>query len=101
MQTIEISGRPTVVVNVSEDEVHALLNDEEFYEDLLIFETEGRPLWSGDREDLFIRSAVEDEIAKWEKAFAQARLEGEATDEDRAGYIVFLVPIIDPTEDED
>jgi hypothetical protein len=47
MQTIEISGRPTVVVNGSEDEVQALLEDEEFYEDLLIFETEGEPLWSG------------------------------------------------------
>lgn len=101
MQTIEISGRPTVVVNGSEDEVQALLEDEEFYEDLLIFETEGEPLWSGDREDLFIRSAFEDEIAKWEKAFAQARLEGNATDKDRDGYIVFLVPITDPTEDED
>ena len=101
MQTIEISGRPTVVVNGSEDEVQALLEDEEFYEDLLIFETEGEPLWSGDREDLFIRSAVEDEIAKWERAFAQARLEGNATEEDRDGYIVFLVPITDPTEEED
>src|SRR5918994_3105748 len=88
MQTIEISGRPTVVVNGSKDEVQALLEDEEFYEDLLIFETEGKPLWSGDRKDLFIRAAIEDEIAKWEKAFAQARLEGNATDEDRFGYVV-------------
>ena len=101
MQTIEISGRPTVVVNRSKDEVQTLLEDEEFYEDLLIFETDGEPLWSGDREDLLIRSAFEDEIAKWEKAFAQARLEGSATDEYRDRYIIFLVPITDPAEDED
>ena len=67
----------------------------------VIFETEGKPLWSGDRKDLFVRGAFEDEISKWEKTFAQARLDGDATDEDRDSYIVFLVPITDPTEDED
>jgi hypothetical protein len=100
MQTIEIAGRPTVVVPGSKDDVQGLLDDEAFFEDLLIFETEGKPLWSGDRKDLFVRGAFEDEISKWEKTFAQARLDGDATDEDRDSYIVFLVPITDPTEDE-
>jgi hypothetical protein len=101
MQTIEIAGRPTVVVNSREDEVQDLLEDEAFYEDLLIFETEGKPLWSGERDDLFIRPAFEDEIARWEKVFVQARLDGEVTEDDRDGYLVFLVPITDPIDDED
>jgi hypothetical protein len=101
MQTIEIAGRPTVVVPGSKDDVQGLLDDEAFFEDLLIFETEGKPLWSGDRKDLFVRGAFEDEISKWEKTFARSRLDGDATDEDRDSYIVFLVPITDPTEDED
>ena len=43
MQTIEIAGRPTVVVSGSKDDVQGLLDDEAFFEDLLIFETEGKP----------------------------------------------------------
>jgi hypothetical protein len=100
MHTIEIAGRPTVVVNGSKDEVEDLLTDSWLIEDLTVLETEGRPLWFGHYKDFLVRPAFEEEIAKWEEAFSRSLLEGHVREDDRDGYVVYLVPVSDPSDDE-
>ena len=101
MHTIEIAGRPTVVVNASEDEVQDLLTEEWFKLDLMVLETESRPLWFGHQKDFSVRRAFEEEISKWEAEFSRCLLEGHITEDDRRGYIVYLVPVTDPTDDDE
>jgi hypothetical protein len=101
MHTIEIAGRPTLVVNGSKDEVQDLLADSWLLEDLLVLETQGRPLWFGQQKDFSIRPAFAEEVSQWEEAFSSAQMEGHVTEWDRDGYIVYLVPISDPTGDEE
>ena len=101
MHTIEIAGRPTVVCNASKDEVEDLLTDSWLIEDLMVLETQGRPLWFGQQKDFFVRSASKDEVSQWEAAFSSALLDGHITDDDKDGYIVYLVSVSDPTGDEE
>jgi hypothetical protein len=99
MHTIEIAGRPTLVVNGSKDEVQDLLTDSWLLEDLLVLETQGRPLWFGRQKDFFVRPASEAEVSQWEEAFSRALSEGHVTEDDRSGYIVYLMPVSDPKAD--
>jgi hypothetical protein len=101
MHTIDIAGRPTVVVNGSKDEVQDLLTDSWLLEDLLVLETQGRPLWFGRPKDFFVRPALAQEASQWEEAFSRALSEGHITEWDRDGYIVYLVPVSDPTDDKE
>ena len=101
MHTIEIAGRPTLVVNHSKEEVEDLLTDSWLLEDLMVLETQGRPLWFGHRKDFFVRGASEDEVSQWQEAFSRALLEGYVTEDDRRGYAVYLVPVTGPTHDDE
>ena len=101
MHTIEIAGRPTVVVNGSEDEARDLLTQDWFKLDLMVLETEGRPLWFGQKKDFCVRPASEEEVSKWEAGFSRSLLEGHVTEDDRGGYIVYLVTVTDPTDDDE
>jgi hypothetical protein len=101
MHTIEIAGRPTLVVNGSKDEVQELLTDSWLLEDLLVLETQGRPLWFGQQKDFSVRPAAEDEVSQWEATFSHALSEGHVTQFDKSGYIVYLIPVTDPTADDE
>ncbi len=103
--TIEIAGRPTVAFSAEN-----LLAAEEaqkgeggIEEELTVLDdVTGKPLWDGEAE-LFLREAHEEEREKWHKAIAHAILEGDpASGEDaiKEGYVVFLVPVSDPTDDD-
>ena len=101
MHTIEIAGRPTLVVNGSKDDVEDLLTDGWLLEDLIVLETQGRPLWFGQQKDFFVRPALEEEASQWKEAFSRALLKSHVTEDDRSGYIVYLVPVTDPTRDDE
>jgi hypothetical protein len=101
MHTIEIAGRPTLVVNGSNDEVQDLLTDSWLLDDLLVLEAQGLPLWFGRPKDLFVRPAFAEEVSHWETGFNHALSEGHVTEDDRGGYIVYLVPVSDPTADDE
>jgi hypothetical protein len=101
MHTVEIAGRPTLVVNGSQDEVQDLLTDSWLLEDLLVLETQGRPLWFGHHKDFSVRAASQNEVSQWEEAFSRALLDGHVTQDDRSGYIVYLVPVTDPSGDDE
>ena len=62
----------------------------------------GAPLWDG-KSELILREAESEEQAVWDKGVAEAILEGEVESREEAqedGYVVFLVPAIDPTDED-
>jgi hypothetical protein len=92
MQTIEITGRPSIVINYDRKQVESLFTMKWFKDDLTTaVESDGKPLWSGDLRDIVIRQATDEEVSRWEIAFAQAQRKGEVTDDLREGYLALLV----------
>jgi hypothetical protein len=105
MFTLEINGTALVVTNADEASARALLESDEFKEDLKSFRSEGRPLWDGSA-SLTIRPATEDEIDSFDEALNDDEYEEEEVDEDQPQAanddeeedpidIVFLVEIDD------
>jgi hypothetical protein len=100
--TIEAHGRPVLVLP-AEDEI--AVEDQlsgSVGEDLTVLEyadEAGRPLWDGDPDQLVVREAQPEEADQWTAAFAKAVREGEADEEDRDSWAVFLIDVVDPTDD--
>lgn len=69
-------------------------------EDLRTLENNGIPLWSGDRTDVDIREANTDELERWHTSHHEALISGEA-DVGENSWLIFLVPVTDPADDED
>ncbi len=42
-----------------------------------------------------------DAAGQWEEAFSRALSEGHVTEDDRSGYIVYHMPVSDPTDDDE
>jgi hypothetical protein len=101
MFTVEIAGRPTAIINASQEEAEEWFESEPFKDDLMVLETDGRPLWDGSA-PRYLRRAFPEEVAVFERAFAKAVGDGSANPQDEDGYLVFLVPAWIPSdEDED
>lgn len=103
MFTLEIAGRAIAVTDADHDEAQALLQSDEFKEDLKSLEGEEGPLWDG-RAPLKVRPATEDEIAEFEQVEDDEDSEGDLdenlSDEDEDGpLIMFLVPINAPDDE--
>ena len=96
MFTLMISDKPVAITNANEDEARELLMSDEFKEDLKILESEGAPLWDGFA-SLNVRAATDDEKAEFEEADFD---EDEDDDEEEGPYIMFLVDVTDPDEDD-
>lgn len=99
MHTLEIAGRPVAIINLSEDEAEAEFTGEAFKSDLMVLEAGGQPLWDGEAE-LFVRRSQPEEVASFERSFAKAMRDGGADRKDEVGYLAFLVPVTDPTDDD-
>jgi hypothetical protein len=69
-------------------------------EDLAVLETDGRPLWSGDRSALEIREAKADEAERWQAKSRAAVATGDADAGDES-FLIWLVPVSDPTDEEE
>jgi hypothetical protein len=96
----EVAGRAVAAFEVLDDEEAAdFLADDELLEDLTILTSDGLPLWDGEAEIGF-RAATEEEAAAWEEDFLSAVESGETEPEARADWLVFLVPIDEPPEDD-
>ncbi len=100
MYTLEIAGRPVVVINAgSQEEAGAIFNSDWFRRDLMAFETEdGDELWNGS-DELSARQALPEEVAKFETHHAKALRNDEV--EHGAPYAVFLIPVTDATDELD
>ena len=85
----EISGRGIAAFNAaSEAEAAVHLADKAFVRDLIVFRSQGRPLWDGVAK-IQMRRASPEEAAAWQSGMVVG-------DEDR---FVFLVPVVDPSDD--
>ena len=100
MYTLEVAGKPVVIINAgSLDEADAIFHSDWFRRDLMAFETEdGDDLWNGS-DELSVRQALPDEIARFEVHQAKA-LRNEGADHS-APYAVFLITVSDATDELD
>jgi hypothetical protein len=89
--TVEIGRRPIAIINAPFHAAEELIASQAFQEDLRVLRgVDGKPLLNG--EAPVVRASTDEEIAKWEAA----RAAGDADEEDKAGYLAFLVPVKDP-----
>ena len=96
--TVEIEGKPIAAFRCEDrEDAEGILEAADFHEDLMVLAGPGgKPLWDGNS-SLHLRKAAQNEVEKVEAAWEQ--------DEDRLKniddeYIVFLVPVSDPTDDD-
>ena len=90
-------GEPSWLLMAENDlEAQVVIEDEIFQNDLAVLESSGRPIWDGEAE-INIREADEVEKGKFESSRAKAVLEGEVGE--RESWMVYLVPVSDPTDD--
>jgi hypothetical protein len=99
MFTLTISDKPIAITNADEDEARELLMSDDFKEDLKYLESEGAPIWDGIA-TLHVRPATEEEKSEFEGADLDDD-EDEDDDEEDGPYIMFLVDVTDPDEDEE
>jgi hypothetical protein len=104
MFTLEINGTALVVTNADEVSARALLESDEFKDDLKSFTSDGRALWDG-KAPLTVRPATEDEIDSFDEALNDDEYEDEddsadpkaanddEEDDEEPIDIVFLVEI--------
>ncbi|MBB3021733.1 hypothetical protein FHR70_004839 [Microvirga lupini] len=98
MFTLTISDKPVAITNANEEEARELLMSEEFKDDLKVLESEGAPLWDGFA-SLNVRPATEEEKTEFEGADFDE--DEEDDDEEEGPYIMFLVDVTDPDEDDE
>ena len=98
MFTLTISDKPVAITNADEEEARELLMSEDFKEDLKVLESEGAPLWDGVA-SLNVRPATDEEKAEFEDADFDE--EEDDDDEEEGPYIMFLVDVTDPDEEEE
>src|SRR5262245_46895618 len=95
----EIDGRPIVAFRAETDiEAEQVAEAEWFLADLQFLESGGKPLWNGASE-IHVREAVEEERAQWESSRAKSIIAGK-TDAEDSDWLTFLVPVVDPADDE-
>ncbi|WP_230533328.1 hypothetical protein [Microvirga roseola] len=97
MFTLTISDKPVAITNAEEDEARELFMSDDFKEDLKSLESDGAPLWDGFA-SLNVRQATEDEISEFEDADFD---DDEDEEEDEGPYIMFLVDVNEPDEEEE
>jgi hypothetical protein len=97
--TVEIDGVAIAAFNEQgPEEAAAFAKNPEFCGDLTLYERDGAPLWNGVA-DITVRAATPDEEERWTISRENAEEDGEIEDDDEL-LLVFLVPVIDPTEDD-
>jgi hypothetical protein len=95
----EINGRAIAAFNAeNENQAEVRVTSESFRDDLTVLENEGHPLWNG-KDQIFIRKAFPEEEAQFDASQARA-IKDEEIDEDD-DWLMFLVPVTDPTDNFD
>jgi hypothetical protein len=95
----EINGRAIAAFN-AENEIQAdgRASSKPFRGDLTVLENEGRPLWNG-ADEILVRKALPVEEAQFGASQARAIKDKEIDVDD--DWLMFLVPVTDPTGDFD
>lgn len=98
--TIEADGRPVAVLAAeSLADAEAIAGSKALKSDLMLYETVGGPVWSGET-PLFVREAFDEEAETWRDEWQEAEGEGEVGPGDEEGWLVFLVPVTEADDDE-
>ena len=95
----EINGRAIAAFN-AENEIQAegRATSTSFRADLTVLENEGHPLWNG-TDEIFVRKAFPAEEAQFGASQARAIKDKEVDEND--DWLMFLIPVMDPTDDFD
>lgn len=94
--TVEIAGRAIASFRSPDrQEAEELFNAEDFREDLTVLESEGVPLWD-EKVTIVLRDATPEEVSIVDQAYENDDGEGEDDEE----FVIFLVPVSDPTDDD-
>jgi hypothetical protein len=95
----EINGRAVAAFN-AENEIQAdgRASSKPFRGDLTVLENEGQPLWNG-ADEILVRKALPAEEAQFGASQARAIKDKEIDVDDH--WLMFLVPVTDPTGDFD
>jgi hypothetical protein len=95
MFTLEIAGKPVAVTDADGEGARELFEADEFREDLLSLESEGRPIWDGVA-PFNIRPANDEEMDALEQSLDEAdteRVEEDDEDDEDGINVLFLVPV--------
>lgn len=85
----EISGRSIAAFDAADDveAAEVRLTDKGFRRDLVVLQSQGRPLWDGVSQ-IQMRPASPEETARWQSGMTVDGLD----------RFVFLVPVVDPSD---
>jgi hypothetical protein len=102
--TIEIRRQPIVVLGAESEYAVQQSLQETLGADLQVLTHRDRPespLWSGAPDEVAIREATLAEIAQWKASRTSTAIEDEENAEPGEDWIAFLVPVSDPTDEEE
>ena len=91
MFTLEIGGKVVAVTDADEAQAREVFGSQDFKNDLLSIESEGRPLWDGVA-SFRVRPSSEEEIDALDETL-RGEDDSEGTGEDDGINILFLVPV--------
>jgi hypothetical protein len=95
----EINGRAIAAFNAENDiQAEGRASSKPFRGDLTVLENEGQPLWNG-ADEILVRKALPAEEAQFDASRARAIKDKEIDVDD--DWLMFLVPVTDPTGDFD
>ena len=97
--TVEVSGRPVIVFSDDDRARAEELVASTIGPELLVFEEAGTPVWDGE-DELTVRGAVPEEVARWERGLPGAQRPDGPGEPVPEGYAVFLIEV-DPDPEED
>ena len=96
---VEISGRAIAAFNAgNEMQAEGRAASKSFRADLTVLENEGHRLWNG-RDEIFVRKAFPAEEGQFGASQARAIKDKEIDEDD--DWLMFLIPVTDPTDDFD
>jgi hypothetical protein len=97
---VEVEGRgPVAVFNAgTEYEAYQFIEKDYFRADLMLFENEGKPIWDG-KSELSVRAAQPKERVEFSESIRA--LQEKQIDDFDDQLVQFLIPISDPTDEDD
>jgi hypothetical protein len=91
----EILGRGVVAFDAADEaDARARLEDRSLRRDLIVHQSEGRPLWDGVSE-ILVRAALRAEAESWQTSRALAVQSGKSAEGEE--WRIFLVTVVDPS----
>ena len=99
---LEIKGKSIMVFTAGDRrEAEDFVESRPMTAELSCMLHKGRPVWSGNKHDLYVREADPKEVSAWDGSFARARRDNDAHNWDRESWLTYLIPVVDSNTDPD